>query len=90
MGATRNKFSPEFRDRAVRRVDEHRGGYPSEWEALHVLQVRLANARAFSELCVSRQQNAPAAGCRGGGTSWSPFNVPQASVRKRGRSTSST
>lgn len=40
MGATRNKFSPEFRDRAVRRVDEHRGGYPSEWAALHVLQVR--------------------------------------------------
>lgn len=25
MSATRNKFSPEFRDRAVRMVDEHRG-----------------------------------------------------------------
>ncbi|WP_373288794.1 IS3 family transposase [Croceicoccus mobilis] len=34
MSATRNKFSPEFRDRAVRMVDEHRGDYPSEWAAL--------------------------------------------------------
>jgi transposase-like protein len=25
MSATRNKFSPEFRDRAVRMVEEHRG-----------------------------------------------------------------
>ena len=33
MSATRNKFSPEFRDRAVR-VDEHRGDYPSEWAAM--------------------------------------------------------
>jgi transposase-like protein len=28
MSATRNKFSPEFRDRAVRRVGEHRADYP--------------------------------------------------------------
>lgn len=34
MSATRNKFSPEFRDRAVRMVDEHRGEYPSEWAAM--------------------------------------------------------
>lgn len=34
MSATRNKFSPEFRDRAVRIVDEHRGDYPSEWAAM--------------------------------------------------------
>ncbi|MGI9375445.1 MAG: IS3 family transposase [Tsuneonella suprasediminis] len=34
MNATRNKFSPEFRDRAVRMVDEHRGDYPSEWAAM--------------------------------------------------------
>ena len=27
MSATRNKFSPEFRDRAVRMVEEHRGDY---------------------------------------------------------------
>ena len=34
MSTTRNKFSPEFRDRAVRMVDEHRGDYPSEWAAM--------------------------------------------------------
>lgn len=34
MSATRNKFSSEFRDRAVRMVDEHRGDYPSEWAAM--------------------------------------------------------
>ncbi|MDX2268349.1 MAG: IS3 family transposase [Bryobacter sp.] len=34
MSNTRNKFSPEFRDRAVRMVEEHRGDYPSEWAAL--------------------------------------------------------
>lgn len=30
----KNKFSPEFRDRAVRMVDEHRRDYPSEWATL--------------------------------------------------------
>ena len=34
MSATRNKFSPEFRDRAVRMVEEHRRDYPSEWAAM--------------------------------------------------------
>ena len=34
MSNTRNKFSPEFRERAVRMVDEHREDYPSEWAAL--------------------------------------------------------
>ena len=34
MNATRNKFSPEFRDRAVRMVVEHRGDYPSQWAAM--------------------------------------------------------
>lgn len=34
MIATKNKFSPKFRDRAVRMVDEHRGDYPSEWAAM--------------------------------------------------------
>ena len=32
--STRNKFSPEVRERAVRMVEEHRGGYASEWAAL--------------------------------------------------------
>lgn len=34
MSATRNKCSPEFRDRAVRMVEEHRGDHPSEWAAM--------------------------------------------------------
>lgn len=29
-----NKFSPEVRERAVRLVQEHRGGYPSLWLAV--------------------------------------------------------
>ena len=29
-----NKFSPEVRERAVRLVLEHRGGYPSLWAAV--------------------------------------------------------
>ena len=32
---TRNKFSPEVRDRAVRMVEEHRGDYASEWAAIN-------------------------------------------------------
>lgn len=34
MSKTRNKFSPEVRERAVRMVDEHRADYRSEWEAM--------------------------------------------------------
>jgi len=34
MSNMRNRFSPEFRDRAVRMVEEHRGDYPSEWAAM--------------------------------------------------------
>ena len=32
---TRNKFSPEVRERAVRMVEEHRGDYASEWAAIN-------------------------------------------------------
>lgn len=34
MSNTRNKFSPEFRERAVRMVEEHRGDYASEWATI--------------------------------------------------------
>jgi transposase-like protein len=33
MSKTRNRFSPEVRDRAVRMVGEHRADYGSELEA---------------------------------------------------------
>jgi hypothetical protein len=35
MSKTRNKFSPEVRERAVRMVGEHRADYGSEWEAVN-------------------------------------------------------
>ena len=41
MSATRNKFSPEFRDRAVRMVEEHRGDYPSEWAAMSSIAAKV-------------------------------------------------
>lgn len=34
MSNTRNKFSPEVRDRAVRMVEEHRADHDSEWAAM--------------------------------------------------------
>lgn len=34
MNNTRNRFSPEVRERAVRMVGEHRADYGSEWEAM--------------------------------------------------------
>ena len=34
MSKMGNRFSPEFRDRAVRMVGEHRADYGSEWEAM--------------------------------------------------------
>ena len=34
MNNTRNRFSPEIRDRAVRMVGDHRADYGSEWETI--------------------------------------------------------
>ncbi|MBB3356213.1 MULTISPECIES: hypothetical protein [unclassified Novosphingobium] len=39
MSKTRNKFSPEVRERAVRMVGEHRADYCSAWEAMVTAQV---------------------------------------------------
>lgn len=41
MSATRNRFSPEFRDRAVRMVEEHRGDYSSEWAAMSSIAAKV-------------------------------------------------
>ena len=34
MNKKSNKFPPEVRERAVRRLQEHRGEYPSLWAAI--------------------------------------------------------
>lgn len=41
MSAARNRFSPGFRDRAVRMVEGHRGDYPSEWAAMSSIAARV-------------------------------------------------
>jgi transposase-like protein len=35
------KFSPEVRERAVRMVQEHRGGYPSLWAAIESIAPKI-------------------------------------------------
>lgn len=41
MSRTRNKFSPEIRERAVRMVGEHRADYGSEWEAMSSIAAKI-------------------------------------------------
>jgi len=41
MSKTRNKFSPEIRDRAVRMVGEHRADYGSVWEAMSSIAAKI-------------------------------------------------
>jgi hypothetical protein len=48
MNATRNKFSPEFRDHAVRMVDEHLGDCPSEWAAMPLIAVTFQGSRSVA------------------------------------------
>ena len=39
--AKTNKFSKEVRERAVRMLFEHRGGYASEWEAMRSISSKI-------------------------------------------------
>uniref|UniRef100_UPI00083655FD transposase n=1 Tax=Novosphingobium naphthalenivorans TaxID=273168 RepID=UPI00083655FD len=41
MSRTRNKFSPEIRERAVRMVGEHRADYGSEWETMSSIATKI-------------------------------------------------
>ena len=41
MSKTRNKFSPEVRERAVRMVGEHRADYGSEWAAMTSIAAKI-------------------------------------------------
>ena len=41
MSTTRNKFSPEVRERAVRMVGEHRADYGSEWAAMTSIAAKI-------------------------------------------------
>jgi transposase len=38
---TRNKFSPEVRERAVRMVFDHQGEYPSQWAAISSVAAKI-------------------------------------------------
>ena len=41
MSKTRNKFSPETRERAIRMVHEHRADHASEWEAMTSIAAKI-------------------------------------------------
>lgn len=47
---TRNTFSPEVRDRAVRIVEEHRGDYASEWAAISSIAGKIGCSSAHPYL----------------------------------------
>ncbi len=66
MSATRNKFSPEFRDRAVRMVEEHRGDYPSEWAAMSSIAAKVGCTTSGAGR--RRPGSGQGAGTRGEGT----------------------
>lgn len=62
MSKTRNKFSPEVRERAVRMVGEHRADYGSEWEAITSIASKIG---CTAETLRRRQSPAQAVGARG-------------------------
>lgn len=78
MSATRNKFSPEFRDRAVRMVAEHRGDYP-------LIRIRAASSpRPTSSRCwpAAKSRSAWTAGEPGETTSSSSASGERLNTRR--------
>lgn len=64
MSKTRNKFSPEVRDRAVRTVAEHRANYGSEREAMTSIAAKIGcTAETLRRWCreEASRRTAPAA-----------------------------
>lgn len=64
MSKTRNRFSPEVRERAVRMVGEHRADYGSEWEAMTSIAAKIGcTAETLRRWCreAASRRGAPAA-----------------------------
>ena len=62
--AQRSRFSAEVRERAVRMVTEHRGGYASEWETIR----SIAENSRLSQASGARTREVPRPS---GGDQWS-------------------
>jgi len=54
--AGRSKFSAEVRERAVRMVQEHRGEYASEWEAIRSIAEKIGCSAEALRTWVRRAQ----------------------------------
>ena len=92
MNATRSKFSPEFRDRAVRMVAEHCGDYPSQWAAMTSIAGKVGctteTLRRWCREDAGRRRKLPATGS--GSRLWNArsrsFAVPTRSCARLRRS----
>ena len=51
-----NKFSPEFRERAVRLVQDHRGESPSLWAAIELIAPKIGCVRQTLLEWVKREE----------------------------------
>jgi transposase-like protein len=64
---TRNKISPEVRDRAVRMVREHEGDYASRWAAMASIAAKIGCTAETLRLWMRRVEGASGAKASGGG-----------------------